>query len=84
MHGCKDLLAVKLFDGRTVVVSAPHGQAFEDYLVEDNLGRVGRVISVEVDYDGSVKKFMAQFETIYKARRVWGPVWEAAEVKTDA
>ena len=84
MNSCKDLLAVKLDDGRMICVSAPHGRAFEDYRVEDNLGRVGRVISAEVDYDGNLKKFLSQFETIYKAKRVWAITWEAAEVKADA
>lgn len=84
MQTCKDLLAVKLDDGRVICVSAPRGKAFEDYRVEDNLGRVGRVISCEVDCDGSLKKFLAQFETIYKAQRVWSLTWESAEVKTDA
>ena len=84
MSSCKDILAVKLEDGRIFVVSAPYGQAFEGFLVEDNLGRIGRVISKETDYDGSLKKFMAQFQTIYKAKRIWSTTWEAAEVKKDA
>lgn len=84
MQNAKDLLAVKLEDGRTMLVSAPHGEAYENYLVEDNLGRIGRVISKETDYDGSLKKFMAQFQVIYKAKRIWMLGWEVAEVKTDA
>jgi hypothetical protein len=84
MKSTKDLLAVKLDDGRTVVVSAPTGQAFEDYLVEDNLGRIGRVINKETDYNGNLKKFLAQFQTVYKANRVWMVAWESEEVKPNA
>lgn len=84
MKTIKDLLAVKLDDGRTVVVSAPSGVAFDGYLVEDNLGRIGRVINKETDYDGNLKKFLAQFQTVYKAKRVWAVSWESAEVVTNA
>ena len=84
MQNAKDLLAIKLDDGRTFAVSAPYGQAFEGYLVEDNLGRVGRVIAKETDYDGSLKEFMAQFLTVYRANRIWSLGWESTEVKKDA
>ena len=84
MTQAKDLLAVKLLDGRTVVVAAPYGVAFEGYLVEDDLGRIGRVINKEMDYDGSLRRFLEQFENIYTARVVWSVAWEAQEVKTDA
>lgn len=84
MQVYKDILAVRLEDGRTICVSAPGGTAFERDMVRTTTGLIGQVIAKEADYDGSIKKLLTEFVTVRKADRIWAVAWEAAEVKTDA
>lgn len=86
MTQLKDLLAVKLEDGRTICVSAPYGRAFEGFLVETTSGHIGRVVQVECARQGDgLEKLVSRFATIFKAKNIWSVSWQMeAGVTKDA
>ena len=81
MQSYKDLLAVKLEDGRTICVCAPGYKALDGFLVETTNGYIGRVIQVEMAVPEETKQFVSRFATIYTAKNIWAVSWQREAAK---